>query len=139
MMVSKPEQVRSSALLRTLLRLVDPLDFFRLAQWVDAIAAAGGKSYTFHYEATRTFPSFSSFLRPGTRPSFDVSLCRFTEEPLALIKQIKATGMAAAMAISPATPAEVVTKEIADNLDMILVMTVVPGASHLLVFVQDVC
>lgn len=60
------------------------------------------------------------------------------EDPLALIKQIKATGMAAAMAISPATPAEVVTKEIANNLDMILVMTVVPGASHLLVFVQDV-
>lgn len=36
--------------------------------------------------------------------------------------------MAAAMAISPDTPAEVVTKEIADQLDMILVMTVVPGA-----------
>lgn len=54
-------------------------------------------------------------------------LAHLSEDPLALIKQIKAAGMAASMALSPDTPAEVVTKEIADALDMILIMTVIPG------------
>lgn len=44
--------------------------------------------------------------------------------------------MAASMALSPDTPAEVVSKEIADALDMILIMTVIPGKS---VFTVPAC
>jgi hypothetical protein len=40
--------------------------------------------------------------------------------------------MAASMALSPDTPADVVTKEIADALDMVLIMTVVPGKAKTL-------
>ncbi|CED82925.1 ribulose-5-phosphate 3-epimerase [Phaffia rhodozyma] len=70
-------------------------------RWVSDVAAAGGKLYTFHYEATK--------------------------DHIKIIKQIHDAGMKAGIAISPDTPAEVITKEIADAADMILVMTVHPG------------
>lgn len=71
------------------------------SQWVDDIAKAGGQMYTFHIEATK--------------------------EPMALIKQIHAAGMQAGVAIKPNTPVESVLGEVAENCDMILVMTVEPG------------
>lgn len=71
------------------------------SQWVDDIAKAGGQMYTFHIEATK--------------------------EPLELIKQIHAAGMQAGVAIKPNTPVEDVIGPIAEQCDMILVMTVEPG------------
>ncbi|KAI8061116.1 ribulose-phosphate 3-epimerase [Gongronella butleri] len=71
------------------------------SQWVDDIAKAGGQMYTFHIEAT--------------------------EDPVALIKQIHAAGMQAGVAIKPNTPAEAVIGPVAEQADMVLVMTVEPG------------
>ncbi|CEP11006.1 hypothetical protein [Parasitella parasitica] len=62
---------------------------------------AGGQMYTFHIEAT--------------------------EQPLALIKQIHEAGMQAGVAIKPKTSIDKVLSEVAENCDMILVMTVEPG------------
>ncbi|KAG8712202.1 RIBULOSE-phosphate 3-epimerase [Ceratobasidium sp. 394] len=70
-------------------------------RWVDDIAAAGGASYTFHYEAT--------------------------DKPLEIIEMIHEHGMRAGIAISPDTPSDAITDEIASQVDMILVMTVNPG------------
>ncbi|ODV96419.1 hypothetical protein PACTADRAFT_40729 [Pachysolen tannophilus NRRL Y-2460] len=70
------------------------------AQWVPEIAKAGGDQYTFHYEAT--------------------------ENPLELVKLIKANGMKAACAIKPGTPVDVLFP-LAEYLDMALIMTVEPG------------
>ncbi|KDN53000.1 hypothetical protein K437DRAFT_266195 [Tilletiaria anomala UBC 951] len=72
------------------------------AKWVKDIAAAGGKSYTFHLEAT--------------------------DDPMDVVRQIKATGMRAAVAINPGTPSSEISNELGNALDMILVMTVWPGA-----------
>lgn len=72
----------------------------RPEQWVPEIAKAGGDQYTFHYEAT--------------------------EDPLLLVKLIRAHGMKAACAVKPGTPVEVLY-ELAPHLDMALVMTVEPG------------
>ncbi|CEG83556.1 Putative Ribulose-phosphate 3-epimerase [Rhizopus microsporus] len=71
------------------------------AQWVNDIAKAGGQMYTFHIEATK--------------------------DPLGLIQQIHAAGMKAGVAIKPKTPVEEVIGPIAEQCDMILVMTVEPG------------
>ncbi|KAG1219150.1 hypothetical protein G6F35_007727 [Rhizopus arrhizus] len=71
------------------------------SQWVDDIAKAGGEMYTFHIEAT--------------------------EDPLGLIQQIHAAGMKAGVAIKPKTPVEQVIGPVAEQCDMILVMTVEPG------------
>lgn len=71
------------------------------SQWVDDIAKAGGQMYTFHIEAT--------------------------EDPLGLIKQIHAAGMQAGVAVKPNTPVEKVIGPIAEQCDMILIMTVEPG------------
>ncbi|KAG8962014.1 RIBULOSE-phosphate 3-epimerase [Tulasnella sp. 408] len=70
-------------------------------RWVDDIADAGGSLYCFHYEAT--------------------------DKPLEVIAKIKSRGMKAGIAISPATPSTVITDEIAEAADMLLVMTVQPG------------
>ncbi|CAG7851614.1 Ribulose-phosphate 3-epimerase; AltName: Full=Pentose-5-phosphate 3-epimerase; Short=PPE; AltName: Full=RPE [Serendipita indica DSM 11827] len=70
-------------------------------KWVDDVAKAGGGLYCFHYEATK--------------------------DPLALVKQIRSAGMKAGIAISPDTPSNVITDEIGNAVDMILVMTVHPG------------
>ncbi|KAG8936366.1 RIBULOSE-phosphate 3-epimerase [Tulasnella sp. 408] len=69
-------------------------------RWVDDIADAGGSLYCFHYEAT--------------------------DKPLEVIAKIKSRGMKAGIAISPATPSTVITDEIAEAADMLLVMTVQP-------------
>jgi len=70
-------------------------------KWVDDIADAGGALYCFHYEATKN--------------------------PLALINAIHAKGMRAGIAISPDTPSTVITDEVANAADLLLVMTVYPG------------
>lgn len=69
-------------------------------QWVEDIAKAGGDQYTFHIEATN--------------------------DPKALIKQIRDAGMKVGCAVKPDTPAETLY-EIAPLLDLALVMTVEPG------------
>ncbi|CAO1636300.1 unnamed protein product [Parajaminaea phylloscopi] len=71
-------------------------------RWVKDIAEAGGSSYTFHLEAT--------------------------DEPLDVVRLIKATGMRASVAINPGTPASEISDELAEAVDMILVMSVWPGA-----------
>ncbi|KAG2214256.1 hypothetical protein INT47_000812 [Mucor saturninus] len=71
------------------------------SQWVDDIAKAGGQMYTFHIEAT--------------------------EDPISLIQQIHAAGMQAGVAVKPNTPVEKVMGAVAEQCDMILIMTVEPG------------
>ncbi|KAG8826693.1 RIBULOSE-phosphate 3-epimerase [Serendipita sp. 401] len=70
-------------------------------KWVDDVAKAGGGLYCFHYEATKN--------------------------PLALVQQIRDKGMKAGIALSPDTPSSVITDEVGNAVDMILVMTVHPG------------
>ncbi|ANB13256.1 ribulose-phosphate 3-epimerase RPE1 [Sugiyamaella lignohabitans] len=72
-------------------------------QWIDDMAAAGGNSYTFHYEA-----------------------CLEQNNHEEVIKKIRESGMKVGMAIRPKTPVEVVYP-LVDKLDMVLVMTVEPG------------
>lgn len=50
-----------------------------------------------------------------------------SEDPLALVKKIHDAKMKAGIAISPDTPSTVITEEIGNAVDMILVMTVYPG------------
>ncbi|CAK9786495.1 unnamed protein product [Cutaneotrichosporon oleaginosum] len=71
------------------------------AKWVPDVAKAGGKLYTFHYEAT--------------------------DKPMDVIKLIHEHGMLAGLAISPDTPSDVVTDELGNAADHLLVMTVRPG------------
>jgi len=75
------------------------------ANWVLPMAKAGASLFTFHLE--------SEMPKGGAQ---------------ALIDSIKATGMRVGIALKPDTPAEVLYPY-ADQLDMILVMTVVPGFS----------
>lgn len=69
-------------------------------RYVDAFAKAGADLITFHYESC--------------------------DDPLQTLRAIKARGLRAAVAIKPATPAEVVFPLLRE-LDMVLVMTVEPG------------
>ncbi|KAF1326337.1 Ribulose-phosphate 3-epimerase, partial [Globisporangium splendens] len=69
-------------------------------QWVSDIADAGGDQFTFHLEAT--------------------------QNPLALIQQIRDANMKVGVAIKPGTPVEAVLP-LVDKVDMVLVMTVEPG------------
>ncbi|KAF4319462.1 hypothetical protein BBO99_00005287 [Phytophthora kernoviae] len=69
-------------------------------QWVSDIAAAGGDQFTFHLEST--------------------------EDPLALIKQIRNADMKVGLAVKPGTSAEAAFPYV-DLVDMVLVMTVEPG------------
>ncbi|TRM60281.1 hypothetical protein BD626DRAFT_505998 [Schizophyllum amplum] len=70
-------------------------------KWVDDIADAGGALYCFHLEAA--------------------------PDPLPIVKHIHDRGMKAGLAISPDTPASAITDEMANAVDMLLVMTVYPG------------
>ncbi|WWD20717.1 ribulose-phosphate 3-epimerase [Kwoniella shandongensis] len=70
-------------------------------KWVPEIAQAGGKSYTFHYEAT--------------------------SDHEAVISSIHSHGMKAGLAISPDTPSSVITDSLGNAVDLLLVMTVQPG------------
>ncbi|ODN99464.1 ribulose-phosphate 3-epimerase [Cryptococcus wingfieldii CBS 7118] len=72
------------------------------AQWVPEIAKAGGKLYTFHYEAEPTE----------------------TEKVIDLIHEHK---MLAGLAISPHTPSSAITDSLGSKADLLLVMTVRPG------------
>ncbi|WFD29298.1 ribulose-phosphate 3-epimerase [Malassezia sp. CBS 17886] len=71
-------------------------------KWIKDVAEAGGASYTFHLEAT--------------------------DDPLDVVHKIKVANMRAAVAINPGTPASEISKELGDAVDMMLVMTVWPGA-----------
>ncbi|WRT70716.1 ribulose-phosphate 3-epimerase [Kwoniella shivajii] len=71
------------------------------ARWVPDVAKAGGKSYTFHYEAT--------------------------SDPEGVIRLIKEHKMLVGLAISPETPSSVITDTLGNEVDMLLVMTVKPG------------
>ncbi|GAA5886815.1 hypothetical protein JCM3774_000503 [Rhodotorula dairenensis] len=73
-------------------------------KWVKPVAEAGGKSYTFHIEALANPDSAAD-----------------------LVDLIHSTGMRAAVAISPATPSTAISDALGDKVDMLLVMTVVPG------------
>mmetsp|Transcript_12358 Transcript_12358/g.23159 ORF Transcript_12358/g.23159 Transcript_12358/m.23159 type:complete len:225 (+) Transcript_12358:205-879(+) len=75
------------------------------ANWVKPMAKAGTNLFTFHIESEM--------------PSGGVN---------ALIKSIKEEGMKVAIALKPGTPAEAIDPY-ADQLDMVLVMTVEPGFS----------
>jgi ribulose-phosphate 3-epimerase len=69
-------------------------------KWVEPMADAGANQYVFHIEAS--------------------------EDPNAVIRKIKETGMRAGLAIKPGTPASVILPYV-DSLDMVLIMTVEPG------------
>ncbi len=69
-------------------------------KYIERFAKAGADIITFHLEAT--------------------------DDPAAVIKQIKACGKKASISISPSTPADALIPYLFE-LDMILVMTVVPG------------
>lgn len=77
--------------------VADPL------KWVKDVAESGGKSYTFHIEATGI------------------------EGAPKVIEAIHAAGMRCGVAISPPTPSTEITDEIGEAVDMLLVMTVHPG------------
>ena len=86
---------------------------------MDDIADAGGAMYCFHIEATgeqhvwTTQPSVAQFVVP--------------DNPLPIIEKIHKRNMRAGVAISPDTPSTAITDEIANAVDMLLVMTVYPG------------
>lgn len=67
----------------------------------------------------------SSSLDPVARVSLTLLSL---DDPLDIVRQIKASGMRAAVAINPGTPSSEISDELAHALDMILVMTVWPGA-----------
>lgn len=69
-------------------------------RYIDDYVKAGADLITFHYESC--------------------------ENPEAVVKQIKAHGIKACVAIKPATPADVLFP-LLSSLDMVLVMTVEPG------------
>ncbi|WVN89713.1 ribulose-phosphate 3-epimerase [Cryptococcus depauperatus CBS 7841] len=70
-------------------------------KWVPEIAEAGGKLYTFHYEAT--------------------------SEPEKVIGLVHSHKMFAGLAISPETPSTAITDDLGNAADLLLVMTVQPG------------
>ena len=71
-------------------------------RYIDEFARIGADMISFHYEAAK-------------------------EDPAALADRIHALGKKAGIVISPDTPAESI-KELIPSFDMVLVMTVVPGA-----------
>jgi ribulose-phosphate 3-epimerase len=81
----------------------------RPGDYVDSFAAAGANLFAFHLE----------LCGQGGGDGLDAA---------ALIDRIHAAGMAAGMAINPATPAEGLAPFLAD-LDLVLVMSVAPGRS----------
>jgi len=86
--------------------VAEPENFIEQVAKSNTVDEASGKAltqYTFHIETTES--------RGVTQ---------------AIIDQIKATGMRVGLALNPATPIEAVMKY-ADQCDMVLVMTVVPG------------
>ena len=88
------------------------------------IAAAGGKSYTFHYESTCTSIT-SLHLCPASALSGSN-----TDTPAnhkEVIDLIHSHSMLAGLAISPDTPSSSITQDLGDAADLLLVMTVHPG------------
>lgn len=71
-----------------------------------------------------------SFEKTRESRSSSSKLSRFLlADPVSLIHDIHRRGMRAGIAISPDTPSTVITDEIGVATDMLLVMTVYPGAS----------
>ena len=50
-----------------------------------------------------------------------------SDDPMEVVKRIKAEKMRAAVAINPGTPTSEISNELGEAVDMILVMTVWPG------------
>jgi pentose-5-phosphate-3-epimerase len=61
-----------------------------------------------------------------------------TADPISLIKTIHEHNMKAGVAISPDTPSTVITDEVGAAADMLLVMTVYPGAGCFFLFSKRV-
>ena len=95
-----------------------------LAQWVNDIADAGGALYCFHLEATCAFPGL---VATPVRLTLNAAA-----DPIALIDAIHGRNMKAGVAISPDTLSTAITDEVAEAADMLLVMTVYPGTTHVL-------
>ena len=72
----------------------------RPERYIDAFVSAGSDLITFHYEAT--------------------------EDPAAVLRQIRAAGVKASVSVKPGTPVEVL-RDLLPLCDMVLVMTVEPG------------
>lgn len=139
MMVSDPEKVGALALLLPRSHF-DPADLLLdVPQWVKPVAEAGGKSYTFHIEA---------LANPGACPlrlgatlfqrhkdrSEEISRCccggasrAHADSASDLVDLIHANNMRSAVAISPSTPSSAISDSLGQKVDMLLVMTVVPG------------
>lgn len=49
------------------------------------------------------------------------------DDPLDIVRKVKAANMRAAVAINPGTPTSEISNELGESVDMILVMTVWPG------------
>ncbi len=81
----------------------------RPQDYVESFAKAGANMFTFHAEVS--YPMYPTGVDPN-----------------ALIKQIHDAGMDAGMVINPPTPAQVFLPYI-DQVEMFLIMSVVPGAS----------
>lgn len=69
--------------------------------WIERMVKAGASSITIHLEATT--------------------------DAVTVVKRIKSLGCLAGVAIKPATPADALSYELLELVDMILVMTVEPG------------
>lgn len=65
--------------------------------------------------------------RHNPPPRFEISRTPHAENPRALIDTIHAKGMRAGIAISPDTPSTVITDDVGNAADLLLVMTVYPG------------
>lgn len=117
MMVTEPGRVRLGCQVPAAWRCAD----FDLQQWVKDIAEAGGSSYTFHLEAACESSREEVVGRQVLigAPSSD--------DPMEVVKRIKAEKMRAAVAINPGTPTSEISNELGEAVDMILVMTVWPG------------
>lgn len=90
------------------------------------VAKAGGKSYTFHYEAAgeSTNSYTTRYLCIAIEVDHELTALDNHQEVIDLIHSHK---LLAGLAISPETPASVITDSLGKSADLLLVMTVKPG------------
>jgi len=87
-------------------------------QWIPEIAKAGGKSYTFHYEAVGASRDPHGFRRDPVLTA---------DNHQEIIDLIHKSNLKAGLAISPDTSSDVITESLGNSADLLLVMTVHPG------------